>query len=293
MGGVSNEYEISILTGNEVAKALSNKNIILKKVIVKNNLKQIINEIETFNPDCIFNAMHGKFGEDGQIQAILNSLKIPYTHSGVLASSVAMDKKISKLIFEKIGIKCPKGIIINSKNSRINIKYPFILKPVDGGSSISVYKIDNNRQKSIVFDEYFRTYKFGLIEEYIDGRDLTVGVFNNKVCGLTEIVSDSNFYDYKNKYLKVAKHILNPKLPNKIKEKLFSYAMLAHDILNCNFISRSDFRYNQKSGDIYFLEINTQPGLTQKSLIPEMISEIGISFPTMCEQILKNSKCEK
>ena len=292
MGGLSTEKEISLKTGKQVSKALNEKYNV-KEIFVDENLEKLVKDLKDFAPKYVFNALHGKFGEDGQIQSILNYLKIPYSHSGVLCSSLAMNKFFSKLIFEKEGLTCPKGEIIDLNNAKkIKKEYPYILKPLDGGSSIDIFIVNSLKSQKKYFTKFFENNKFGLVEDFIYGREITIGIFENKVCGITEIVYDKIFYDFDSKYLNIAKHLTEPKLPKKILEKLFQDALTAHKILNCNFISRADFKYNENQKKIYLLEINTQPGLTENSLIPEMLNKKGISFTKMCELILENSTCE-
>ena len=291
MGGVSSERLISIKTGNQVYAAI--KDIYdVKKILVSKNIKKLIDILVNEKPNFIFNALHGRFGEDGQLQSILNSLKIPYTHSGVLSSALAMNKYLAKILFKSSGINCPNGILVNSKTIKNHkIGYPFIIKPNNGGSSIDMHIIRNKKDKNKL-NLFFEKNELGLVEEYIPGREITVGIFNNKVCGITEIVFSDLLYDYNKKYLNVAKHSLNPIMPNSIKKKFEKYSISAHRILGCNFLSRVDFKYNEKNKKIYILEVNTQPGLTKNSLLPEMLSKNRINFQEMCHYIIQNSSCE-
>ena len=293
-GGPSEEREISIKTGNQVEEALSKQHDV-KGVLVSQNLSLITEKILKFGPNVIFNALHGKFGEDGQIQSILNALKIPYTHSGVVASSIGMNKYFSKIIFENVGIRCPKGEKFKlGEIQKTRIKIPSIIKPTSGGSSIGIIKIFKNEQlyKENLINSNSKNEDY-LVEDFIEGREITVGILDNKICGITEIITNSKIYDFKSKYVQVAKHIQNPKLPEKINKELKNNSLLAHNILGCNYISRSDFRYDEKNQKLYLLEINTQPGLTSDSLIPEMAKKNGISFVNLCNMLIDSSKCEK
>ena len=293
-GGPSEEREISIKTGNQVEEALSKQHDV-KGVLVSQNLSLITEKILKFGPNVIFNALHGKFGEDGQIQSILNALKIPYTHSGVVASSIGMNKYFSKIIFENAGIRCPKGEKIKLEEiQKTKIKIPSIIKPTSGGSSIGIIKIFKNEQlyKENLINSNSKNEDY-LVEDFIEGREITVGILDNKICGITEIITNSKFYDFKSKYVQVAKHIQNPKLPEKINKELEDNSLLAHNILGCNYISRSDFRYDGKNQKLYLLEINTQPGLTSDSLIPEMAKKNGISFVNLCNMLIDSARCEK
>lgn len=290
-GGFSSEREISIKTGNQVIEALK-KNYEVKSILVSNKIRELIDNLTKFNPDIVFNALHGSFGEDGQIQSILNFLKIPYTHSGVIASSVGMNKYISKIIFEGIGIKCPAGKKLKIKDLRKQIKIPSVIKPLNGGSSIGITKILDKNQYTKNLESSENSDDEILIEDFIPGREVTVGILDNTVCGITEIITKSDLYDYTSKYVEVAKHIQNPRLPNIILNKLKKNALMAHNILGCNCISRSDFKYDEKNNTIYLLEINTQPGLTNDSLLPEMAMKKGISFFNLCQILIDNAKCE-
>ena len=293
-GGPSEEREISIKTGNQVEEALSKQHDV-KGVLVSQNLSLITEKILKFGPNVIFNALHGNFGEDGQIQSILNALKIPYTHSGVVASSIGMNKYFSKIIFENVGIRCPKGEKFKlGEIQKTKIKIPSIIKPTSGGSSIGITKIFKNEQlyKKNLIKSNSKNEDY-LVEDFIEGREITVGILDNKICGITEIITNSKFYDFKSKYVQVAKHIQNPKLPEKINKELENNSLLAHNILGCNYISRSDFRYDEKNQKLYLLEINTQPGLTSDSLIPEMAKKNGISFVNLCNMLIDSARCEK
>ena len=290
-GGVSSEREISIKTGNQVIEALK-KNYKVKSILVSNNISELIDHLTEFNPDIVFNALHGGFGEDGQIQSILNSLKIPYTHSGVVASSVGMNKYISKIIFEGIGIKCPIGEKLKIKDLKKKKKIPSIIKPLNGGSSIGITKILDENQYTKNIESSGNSDDEILIEDFIIGREITVGILDNTVCGITEIITQTDLYDYTSKYVEVAKHVQNPRLPKLISNKLKKNALMAHNILGCNCISRSDFKYDEKNMTVYLLEINTQPGLTNDSLLPEMAMKKGISFFNLCRILIDNAKCE-
>ena len=287
-GGISDEKEISILTANQVYKTLQKKyNTTL--IDVDHDCNKLINDLIRSKPDKVFNCLHGIFGEDGQLQSILNYLKIPYTHSGVLASSIAMNKIVSKYFYKSLGIRFPQNYDINSKFT--NSSYPFIVKPICGGSSKNLIKIENERQLNDFKNNDTELYKY-MVEEFIDGREITVGILEDKICGIMEIIFDSEIYDFKNKYQTIAKHVLDPKLPENVKKKLKDISLKIHKSLNCKCISRLDFRYNNKSKELFLLEINTQPGLTQNSLLPEMAKNKGTDFLKLCEILLTYAECE-
>ncbi|MDC3091536.1 D-alanine--D-alanine ligase, partial [Rickettsiales bacterium] len=287
VGGLSEEFDISIRTGKQVEKILEKK-YVTKTIKVISDLNKLLSDLSFFKPNLVFNALHGNFGEDGQVQSLLNILKIPYTHSGVASSSIGMDKFLSKLIFKQKGILCPFGIkttIKELKNEELKIAQ--IIKPINGGSSIGIYKLEpKEKKKNLKILNNFDSNDEVLLEQFIPGREITVGILDDKICGITEIVPRFDFYDYKSKYIDVAKHIQNPKISEKIKNKLFESSILAHKTLGCNCISRCDFRYNEDKEEAYLLEINTQPGLTENSLLPEMALANGISFLELCEILI-------
>ena len=289
-GGISEEREISQLSASHVYETIRNK-LTTKILDVSDNPKELLIKIQKFRPHVIFNCLHGNFGEDGQIQSILNYLKIPYTHSGVLTSAILMNKLISKKLFKSMGIRSPESFN-QKKIKNQKLKFPIIIKPINGGSSYGLLKINNKKSLNKYLDNKKIKKSRMLIEEFIDGRELTVGILENKICGLMEIKFNQEIYDYNNKYINIAKHILNPKLPKRIEKELIENSLKIHSSLNCNCISRIDFRYNEKTNKTYLLEVNTQPGLTKNSLLPEMAKEKGISFLKLCEILIKSSTCE-
>ena len=290
-GGVSEEKDISKLTANEVHKILRTKYNV-KLLNVTHNSKKLVDSLIRINPDVAFNCLHGFFGEDGQIQSILNFLKIPYTHSGVMTSSVLMNKKISKIIFSSLGVSTPKSVDIKSIKFKKN-NFPIIAKPVNGGSSHNLFKFNKEKDLEFFLKKNQKIVESFIFEEFIPGREITVGILNNKVCGVMEIIFNSEIYDFKNKYVKIAKHIINPNIPRLIIKELHQTSLNIHQTMNCNCISRLDYRYNEKENKIYLLEVNTQPGLTKNSLLPEMAENKGINFFKLCQILIENSICEK
>ena len=295
-GGISKERLISLDTGLQVAKELKKNGYRVKICEPNNNLKK---NIKTFKPSVIFNALHGQFGEDGYVQTILDGFKIPYTHSGVIASSIAMDKDISKKIFIKNKIKTPKFFIYNydiSTSELINkikkkLKFPVVVKPLNEGSSVNVFICKEKNIKRIV--NSIKNYKKIMIEEFIGGREIQVAIMGNKKLGAIELKPKRKFYDYQAKYNSNAKtqHIIPVKLPNIKLKQAMNMAYKAHKIIGCKGITRSDFKYFK--GKFYLLEINTQPGMTKLSLVPEIAAYKGIKFIQLIEWILSDSKNEK
>ena len=276
----------------QVAKELKKNGYRVKITEPDNNLEK---NIKFFKPNVIFNALHGQFGEDGYIQTILESFKIPYTHSGVIASSIAMDKEISKKIFIKNKIRTPKFITYSYDLSRSDLikkinkelKFPVVVKPLNEGSSVNVNICNiKNIMKSL---RLIKNYKKVIIEEFIDGREIQVAIMGNIKLGAIELKPKRKFYDYQAKYNSNAKtkHIIPVDMPkNKLKE-VIDMAFKAHKIIGCNGVTRSDFKfYNEK---FYLLEINTQPGMTKLSLVPEIAAFKGISFLKLIEWILKDA----
>ncbi len=296
-GGYSKEREISIKTAKAVFEQIKN-NYKCKILDPKNGF---INEIKKFKPNVIFNALHGRYGEDGYIQLILENERIKYTHSGVEASSICINKIISKKIFSKNKILSPKYLVFREnyeenfkkiyKQIVKNLKFPVVIKPINEGSSVGVF-ICNKRNffKNL---KKLRTEKEVLIEQYIPGREIQVAIMGDKKLGTIELVPKRNFYDYKAKYDKNAKtkHILPVDLPkNKINE-VENIALKVHKTINCKGITRSDFRfYNNK---FYLLEINTQPGMTKLSLVPEIAKYKGINFYNLIKWIINDASINR
>ena len=295
-GGISKERLISLDTGKEVAKELIKNGY---KVLISEPDKDLSKNIISFKPDTIFNALHGQFGEDGYIQTILENKKIPYTHSGIIASSIAMDKEISKKIFIKNKILTPKYIKFNHKKNKLNIvkliekklKFPVVAKPINEGSSVNVYICDKtNIIKNL---NVLRDYNEILIEKFIPGREIQVAIMDNKALGAIELEPKRKFYDYEAKYNSNAKtkHLIPVDLSKNNLAKISSIAKKAHKIIGCKGVTRSDFKFF--NGKFYLLEINTQPGMTKLSLVPEIAKHKGISFIKLIEQILKDASINR
>ncbi len=291
-GGISKERLISLDTGLQVAKELK-KNSYEVKIFEPDN--ELGKNIKTFKPDVIFNALHGQFGEDGYIQTILETFKIPYTHSGIIASSIAMDKEISKKVFIKNNIRTPKYFTYSYdlsiqdliKKIEKKLKFPVVVKPLNEGSSVHVYICRKKNIKKII--NSIKNYKKIIIEEFIGGREIQVAIMGNKKLGAIELKPKRKFYDYEAKYNVNAKtqHIIKIDLPTKKVNEVMNMAFKAHKAIGCRSITRSDFKFfNDK---FYLLEINTQPGMTKLSLVPEIADFNGISFKELIEWILKDA----
>jgi len=295
-GGISKERLISLDTGLQVAKELKKNGYNVKISEPNNNLVKNINK---FKPNIIFNALHGQFGEDGYIQTILEGFKIPYTHSGPIASSIAMDKEISKKIFIKNKINTPKFIIysFDKKNSDLihlinkKLKFPVVVKPINEGSSVNVYIC--NKKNIIKILRSMQSYKKVMIEEFIAGREIQVAIMGNKKLSAIELKTKRKFYDYQAKYNTNAKteHVIPVKISKNKLDKVMNLALKAHKVIGCKGVTRSDFKFFKDK--FYLLEINTQPGMTKLSLVPEIAEFKGISFIKLIEWILRNASTKR
>ena len=295
LGGISAERSVSLKTGKYVSKSLKEQGYQVKEIKVSFNKKHLIKTIKEFKPDFVFNALHGYFGEDGKIQKLLDRLKFKYSHSNAKTSEIAMDKKKTKLVFKKIRIPYPKDISVNSTNFTKRLKklpfdFPLVIKPVSEGSSLGVKICKNINQ----LKKYKLKKKVNyLIEEYIKGRELTVGVLENKALDVIELVTKKNFYDYKSKYTKgMTKYVIPARIPKNVENKCKKYTEKIHKFLKCKDVTRTDFRFDQNKTlgkELYVLEINTQPGMTPLSLVPMMAKYKGISFDKLIEKIIKEN----
>ena len=297
-GGYSNEREISLITAKSVIKELKNDN--KYNILLAEPDGNFVKKLRKFKPDLVLNLLHGRYGEDGYIQAILESEKVKYTHSGVISSSLAIDKEISKKIFIKNNILTPPFIKfifrknINykkiSKDVEKKLKFPVVLKPINEGSSVGVY-ITN--KKNFVYNLLkLEKFKDILIEKYIPGREIQAAILGNKKWN-NRIETKRKFYDYKAKYSASAKteHIIPVNISLKNFNKVNSIALKAHKLLKCRGVSRSDFRFYKNK--FYLLEINTQPGMTSLSLVPEIANYQNISFKKLIQEIIKDASINK
>ena len=295
-GGISKERLISLETGKEVLKELKKNGY---KVLTSEPNLELSKNLIKYKPDIIFNALHGQFGEDGYIQTILEAQKIPYTHSGAIASSIAMDKEISKKIFLQNNILTPKYIkyIFVKKDKTIikkiekKLKFPVVIKPINEGSSVHVYICNKkNLLRRLKKLEY---YKEILIEEFVPGREIQVAIMGKKKLGAIELKPKREFYDYEAKYNPKSntKHIIPVNITKKEFKTVTDIALKAHKVIGCKGVTRSDFKFFK--GKFYLLELNTQPGMTKLSLVPEIARYKGISFIKLIEWILKDASINR
>jgi D-alanine-D-alanine ligase len=291
-GGISVEREVSLASGAQVIAALRTANYDVTPIEAGADLASLIKAL-TPAPDIVFNALHGRFGEDGTVQGVLDWLNIPYTHSGVRASAVAMDKAASKALFAAAHLPvAPHRIIeIADLADEDPLPPPYVVKPVNEGSSVGVFIVQkgDNRREDIQ-----RQWRFGpraMIEEYIPGRELTVGVLEDQALAVTEIIAEG-FYDYQAKYaVGGSRHDLPAQIPREIEARAKQIAITAHRALGCRGASRADFRYDDQADRLILLEVNTQPGMTPTSLLPEQAAFRGMDFPQLCTWMVERAAC--
>jgi D-alanine-D-alanine ligase len=296
MGGWSPEREVSLSSGRECAKALADRAYRVKIIDVGRDLPALIRALEP-RPDVIFNALHGVGGEDGTVQGVFEMLRIPYTHSGILASAMAMHKPTAKSIFRQAGLPVAEGLVARPEElfERDPIPVPFVVKPTNQGSSVGVriVRIGDNSWREEVMG-----WSFGaevLVERFVPGRELTVAVMGDKALGVCEIIPRGTFYDYTAKYaVGGSDHLVPAPVPPSIYEEALDIALSAHRALGCRGVSRADLRYDDTSrgcGQLYLLEVNTQPGMTPTSLVPDIARNVGIGFDELVSWIVENALC--
>jgi len=290
-GGWSSEREVSLVSGAAIASALRNTGYIVTEIDVQPDIYEILKELK---PDAVFNGLHGTWGEDGCVQGLLEIMKIPYTHSGVKASALAMDKILSKKLFQSVGILCAPDKIVSAAElfEHDPMPRPYVVKPYNDGSSVGVVIVHENSEISIDQEGPWSNTDHLMIEKYIPGRELTVSVMADKALCVTELRPKHGFYDYEAKYQDgMTDHILPADLNDSHYEKIMSMALMAHNILGCRGVSRSDFRMD---GDIiYILETNTQPGMTPLSLVPEQAKYVNLSFDELVSWMMEDASCER
>ncbi len=297
MGGWSAEREVSLVSGRAVAKALREGGYRVTEIDVGRDVGQALAGLEP-RPDAVFNALHGRYGEDGWVQGVLNVLGLPYTHSGLLASALAMNKPLAKRLFGMAGIPCPEGVVVDRRTALAGgtMDPPFVVKPVNEGSSVGVHiVIEGDNCPGLGADDW----RYGdevLIERYIPGREITVAVMGARPLGVLEIRPIQGFYDYKAKYTEgKAEHVVPAPLAPDAYDEALRLATLAHQTLGCRGVSRADLRYDDSDGEpgrIYLLEINTQPGMTPLSLVPEIAAYAGIEFGELVGWMVEEARCD-
>ncbi len=287
-GGPSSESEVSKNTANGIFKAIQTLCYKVDKLEFSYNFPT---DIQNIKPDIVYNAMHGAYGEDGALQGLLECLRIPYTHSGVRASAIAMDKVLTKDVLINHGVTLAKGRVLSTADVLAGkYKKPCVIKPIADGSSVGVIILRENDELDtnlLINDKGF------LVEDFIEGRELSVAVLNGKALGAVEIRPKSGVYDYKSKYTSGASEYLIPApVPEHITQQALRFAEIAHNILGCKGVTRSDMIYSEKEDKVYFLEINTHPGMTATSLVPKIAAAKGISYEDVVEQVIQTASLE-
>jgi D-alanine-D-alanine ligase len=295
MGGRSAEREVSLVSGAACAEGLSQKGYQVSRIDVGEDLGALVAALEP-RPDAVFNALHGRFGEDGRVQGLLDLLGLPYTHSGLLASALAMDKPVAKRLFAAAGLRCPEGIVVKLDDLARGdpMARPFVMKPPAEGSSVGVRIL---RQGDNLAPE--EGWSFGeevLVERYVPGRELTVAIMDGKALAVTELRPHHGFYDYAHKYTEGrTAHLVPAPVPADVAKEAERMSVAAHETLGCRGVTRADLRYDDSrpgTAGLYLLEINTQPGMTPLSLVPEQAAYRGISFPDLVAWMVEHARCD-
>jgi len=298
MGGWSAEREVSLNSGEACAKALEEEGYRVTRIDVR---RDIASQLERLRPDVAFNALHGRFGEDGCVQGILEVLAIPYTHSGVLASALAMHKQRAKALFKAARIPVAEGKVVARLDAAKGhvMKPPYVIKPVCEGSSVGVFIVPEGQDfpPQELYSEEWTLGEEVLVERYVPGRELTCAVMGDVALGVIEIMSATRFYDYEAKYAPGgSKHVLPAEVSPKIYQLVQKLALEAHQALGCRGVSRADFRFDDRysdAGELVCLEVNTQPGMTETSLVPELAAHAGHSFGELVRWMVEDASCNR
>ena len=298
MGGWSNERPVSLSSGGACAHALRNAGYEVTELDVGRDVANVLQELR---PDVAFNALHGAFGESGMMQGLLELLEIPYTHSGVLASALAMDKHQAKIMFKAAGIPVTDHLILDrAEVARAHaMPQPYVVKPLADGSSFGVFivKADQSHPPQEILREDWVGGEEVMVERYIPGRELTCAVMGGVALAVTEILTDLSFYNYEAKYVEGgSRHIIPAEISPNIYEKVQKISLKAHEVLGCRGVTRTDFRFNDRAdgdGELVCLEINTQPGMTPTSLVPEQARYVGHSFEDLVSWMVEDASCNR
>ncbi len=300
MGGLSSEREVSLTSGKGCAEALEAAGYRVSRVDAGRDLANVLGGL--IKPDVVFNALHGKWGEDGCVQGVLETLNIPYTHSGVLASALAMDKDKSKAVLKAAGVKVPGGGLYDRHEVARShvIEPPYVVKPNAEGSSVGVYLVREGAN-GFVTEVGAPDWAYGeqvMVEPFIAGKELAVAVIGEKsgprALTVTDITPTKGFYDYEAKYAPGGSvHVLPAVLPPHVFEAALRQAELAHVAMGCKGVSRSDFRYDDVKDDLVLLEVNTQPGMTPTSLVPEQAAHVGIGYQDLVRWMVEDASCPR
>lgn len=294
MGGWSCEREVSLVSGQGVAASLEHQGYMVHSYDMTRDLQALLIFLQKISPDVVFISLHGRGGEDGQIQAVLEILQIPFTHSGVLACAIAMDKRITKTLCQSQGIRVPFGRLYSFEDVREihPLPFPYVIKPGHEGSSMGVHLFFEG---DAPLGKRMSTWDFEgpiLVESYIPGREISVGILGHQPLPVTELIPAKGFYDYTAKYTDgKTLHQVPALLPCHITQQAQEWALRAHTLLGCEGISRSDFRYQEETDELYFLELNTHPGFTKLSILPEEAAVIGITYDQIVAWLVEDALC--
>jgi D-alanine-D-alanine ligase len=292
MGGWSAEREVSLVSGAAVTDGLRQAGYDAWAIDVIRDPRHLLEHL-TPRPDIVFNALHGRWGEDGTIQGLLDILSIPYTHSGLLASAIAMNKPQAKLVFERVGIPVAQHIVIGRAELAKGdpMPRPFVVKPINEGSSVGVRIVRNGTNLGALDDDWGVGERM-MIERFIPGRELTVAVMGDRALAVTEITTERGFYDYDAKYAPGgSRHVVPAQVDPVVYAEAMRLALVAHQALGCRGVSRADLRWDGER--LYMLEVNTQPGMTPTSLVPEQAASVGISFPQLVAWMVEHAECDR
>ncbi len=292
MGGPSAEREVSLSSGQECAAALREAGYEVVEVDAGRDLAVVLADLE---PDVVFNALHGRWGEDGCVQGLLEWMQIPYTHSGVLSSALALDKQRTKAVYRAAGLPVVNSIIVDKDEvAKAHVMPPpYVVKPNNEGSSVGVYIVHEAANAPPQLSEDMP--RSVMVEAFAPGRELTTSVIGDRALGVTDIITDG-WYDYHAKYAAGgSRHMIPADIPQEIAEACEDYALRAHEVLGCRGLSRTDFRWDEAKGldGLILLETNTQPGMTPTSLSPEQAQAAGMSFPQLCDWLVKDASCNR
>ncbi len=298
MGGRSAEREVSLTSGHDCAAALREEGF--EVVEIDPSAGDFPAALQAAKPDVVFNALHGRWGEDGCVQGLLELLRIPYTHSGVLSSALAMHKQRAKDVYQAAGLPIVKSIVVDRKAAAREhlLEPPYVVKPVNEGSSVGVFIIreGDNRPPEALGTDKWDLSDLMMVEEYVPGRELSIGVMGTTALAVTEITTAREFYDYEAKYAAGgSKHTLPAPIPQHVADEAMRLAERAHAALGCRGVSRTDFRYDDTAGKhrLIVLETNTQPGMTPTSLVPEQAALKGVSYRQLCRWIVEDASCDR
>ncbi len=292
MGGRSVEREVSLVSGAAVAHALESAGYRVTLIDVERDIAALLAHLDP-PPDAVFNALHGRFGEDGCVQGLLNLLEIPYTHSGMLASALAMDKPMAKRLFTAAGIPVAEHKIVHRDEMTAGdvMPRPYVVKPLTEGSSVGVHIVLEGDNAVPLRDTDWPFGDWVMVERFVPGKELTVAVKGDEPLAVTEITTDRGFYDYDAKYAEGGSvHLVPAPLPAEVYDETLRIAALAHRTLGCRGVSRADLRYDGET--VFLLEINTQPGMTPTSLVPEQAAHTGMSFQDLVVWMVENAACD-